>query len=429
MATQLPMSSSPARVEQVELRGLYTRGTYRALYVPHLLTVEVNPNTVPLQFNCRQNAMAAALPSHMKAQVLEAFDKPYALQTLLLPELSSDHDLLIKVDAASYCHTDAVLAAGQMIPNPPSFPHIGSHEFAGTIVSLPASPSPAAKQYRVGDRLGVPGRAYHPCGSCFECQETAREESDHLGYSIYCPNSQNNGISRNGGFSEYAVVDARQVAPLPASISAAEAAPLMCAGVTIFAALKRCKLTHGQRIGIVGAGGGLGHLGLQFAASMGLRTMGIDAADGPLQLAKSLGTSAEIVDARSDDADAVVQRVGQEDGKQIRADMGLDAVIILPEGQAGFDFGMKLLRNHGTCVVVSFPEKGFNVSARDLVFRDIRLVGSLVGSNATLREMLAFAAEHRVRAVTKAFSLGELNTLVDEYHKAAGGKLVIDMSL
>ncbi|KAK4545297.1 hypothetical protein LTR36_003477 [Oleoguttula mirabilis] len=370
-----------------------------------------------------------ALPDDMRAQVLEAFDNPYVLRILPLPELSSDDDLLIKVDAASYCHTDAVLAAGQMRPNPLAFPHVGSHEFAGTVVSLPSSPSATAKQYCIGDRVGVPGRAFHPCGLCFECLDTSRDESDHKGYSVYCSNAENNGISKNGGFGEYAVVDARQVASLPDAISAVDAAPLMCAGVTIFGALKRCKLRKGQRVGIIGAGGGLGHLGLQFASAMGLRTIGVDAADGPLQLAKSLGTDALIVDARYEDANTIVEGLGKEDGKTDRLDMGLDAVIILPEGQAGFDFGMSLLRNHGTCVVVSFPEKGFNVSARDLVFRDIKVIGSLVGSNATLREMLDFAAEHKVRAVIKTYPLAELNALVDEYHRGSGGKLVIDMSM
>lgn len=95
-----------------------------------------------------------------------------------------------------------------------------------------------------------------------------------------------------------------------------------------------------------------GHLGLQFADAMGLKVTGVDAADGPLKLAKSLGTEATIVDARTTPADDVVESVGKEDGKQDRADMGLDAVIILPESQASFDYGVKLLRNHGICVVV-----------------------------------------------------------------------------
>jgi len=182
-------------------------------------------------------------------------------------------------------------------------------------------------------------------------------------------------------------------------------------------------------VGIVGAGGGLGHLGLQFAAAMGLRTMGIDAADGPLQLAKSLGIDTEIVDARTQEAESIVKRIGREDGESDSANMGLDAVIILPEGQAGFDYGMKLLKNHSLCVVVSFPEKGFHVSARDLVFRDITVTGSLVAGNASLNEMLEFAAKHNVKAVSKTFALDKLNELVDEYNKAAGGKLVVDMSL
>lgn len=225
------------------------------------------------------------------------------------------------------------------------------------------------------------------------------------------------------------MVDARQVAPLPDAMQAVDAAPLMCAGVTIFAALKRCQLSPGQRVGIVGCGGGLGHLGLQFAEAMGLRSTGIDAADQPLQLARSLNTKANIIDARSQDPDEAVQQMGREDGKTERGAMGLDAVIILPESQAGLDYGIKLLRNHGVCVVVSFPEQGFHVSARDLVFRDISIVGSLLGGNATLRETLAFAAKHGVKAVSKTYPLARLNDLVDEYHKEAGGKLVIDMTL
>ncbi|KAK4973760.1 hypothetical protein LTR42_005749 [Elasticomyces elasticus] len=322
----------------------------------------------------------------------------------------------------------AVLASGQMRPDPPSFPHISCHEFAGTIVSLSANPSGIAKNYRVGQKVGAPGK------------------SDHAGYSVFCSKANNNGINRNGGFSEYAVVDARQVALLPEEISPVDAAPLMCAGITIFGALKRCKLERGQRVGIVGAGGGLGHLGLQFATAMGLRTVGVDAADAPLQLARNLKTESQIVDARTEKAEIIVQRIGEEDGESESANMGLDAVIILPEGQSvgiprsrpirhsltsqkGFDYGMKLLKNHGICVVVSFPEAGFHVSARDLVFRDITVTGSLVSSNKTLHEMLGFAAKHNVKAVSKTFPLDNLNGLVEEYNKAAGGKLVVDMSL
>ncbi|KAJ9137991.1 Alcohol dehydrogenase-like protein [Coniochaeta hoffmannii] len=374
-----------------------------------------------------------SLPTEMRAQHLDAFRTPYALRTVPLPSPRDPHDVLIRVDAASYCHTDAVLASGQMPPNPPSFPHIGCHEFAGTVVAF--APNSAPSQWKIGDRVGVPGRSFHPCGTCFECARGPDErdpDADGPGYSVYCVGSVNNGISGPGGFREYAVVDGRQVAPIPEGMSAVDAATLMCAGVTVYAALKRCGIEKGQRVGIMGCGGGLGHLGLQFAVGMGFRVVGVDAADKPLALARDVVDGNEgvrIVDARVEQAKDVRAQIGEEDGKKDFGDMGLDAIIILPEGQKAFDYGMGLLRNHAKCVVVSFPAEGFHLNAWDVVFRDISIVGSLVGSNKVLREMLQFAAHHGVRAKVKTFPLSGLNELVKEYNKGEGGKLVIDMSL
>ncbi|KAI1504554.1 GroES-like protein [Biscogniauxia marginata] len=377
----------------------------------------------------------ATLPPLMKAQFLDAFNTPYALRSVPLPTLSSPHDILIKVDAASYCHTDAVLAAGQMPPNPLEFPHVGCHEFAGTVVTVASNSN---SPFHIGDRVGVSGRSFHPCGTCFECTAGPTPEdpdADLPGYSVFCPYSKNHGINAPGGFREYAVVDSRQVAPIPDGMSSVDTAVLMCAGVTIYNALKRCALKPGQRVGILGCGGGLGHLGLQFAVKMGLKVLGVDNAEAPLRLARDLasgegaGVGARIIDARVENANDVVTQLGGEDGKQERGDMGLDAVIILPESQKAFDYGVNLLRNHGKCVIVSFPEQGFHISARDVVFRDISIIGSLVGSNKTLREMLQFAAEHDVKASVKTYPLSRLNDLVIEYHKGQGGKLAIDMNL
>lgn len=374
--------------------------------------------------------MTDKLPTTMRGQYLEAYKQPYKLRVVPLPEPSDPDDVLIKVDAASYCHTDFVLAEGQMPGFPNSFPHVGCHEFAGTIVSHADKPSAEAARFKPGVRVGVTGRAFHACRECFECQGSKDPiAQDEKGYSVHCTRAENNGISRDGGFAEYAVVDARQLAPIPDELSAAETAPLMCAGITIYAALKRCQLERGDRVAIMGAGGGLGHLGLQYATKMGLKVLGVDAADGPLRLAKSLNTGARIADARSEKAADIVQQLGTEDGKRDLGEKGVDAVIILPESQAAFDYGMTLLKSHGTCVVVSFPENGFHISARDVVFRDISIKGSLVGSNRTLREMLNFSAEHKVRAVSRSFPLSGLNELVAEYHKGGGGKLVIDMTM
>jgi D-arabinose 1-dehydrogenase-like Zn-dependent alcohol dehydrogenase len=380
--------------------------------------------------------MSPNFPESMRAQHLEAYEEPYKLRTVPLPQPSEPHDILIKVDAASYCHTDYVLAQGQMPGLPRSFSHIGCHEFAGTIVSHFQSHSKEARRLEIGARVGVPGRSFHACGDCFECNNERVEDlvaRDEGGYSVNCVSAENNGLSRDGGFAEYAVVDARQVAPIPDGMTAVEIAPLMCAGVTIYGALKRCGLKRGDRVGILGAGGGLGHLGLQYGVTMGYRVLGVEAADAPLALAQDVASRLDpqplIVDARSKKASHVVQELGAEDGKKNVGEMGLDAVIILPESQAAFDYGMILLKSHGTCVVVSFPEKGFHINSRDVVFRDIRIIGSLVGSNKVLREMLDFSAEYGIRALSSSFPLAKLNELVEEYHKARGGKLVVDMSL
>lgn len=230
-------------------------------------------------------------------------------------------------------------------------------------------------------------------------------------------------------------MDARQVAPIVDGMTCVEVAPLMCAGVTIYAALKKCGLKEGERVGIIGAGGGLGHLGLQYAVAMGLRVVGVEAADRPLSLAKSTvksfgaGSGARIVDSREESAEDLVSQIGAQDAANDRGQQGVDAVIVLPESQAAFEYAMRLLKNHGVCVMVSFPEKGFHISAHDVVFRDISVIGSLVGSNACLKEMLRFSAEHGIRAMSKTYRLSALNELVEQYHEGDGGKLILDMSL
>ncbi|KAJ9609347.1 hypothetical protein H2200_005674 [Cladophialophora chaetospira] len=365
------------------------------------------------------------LPKTMKAHVLAEFATPYQLQELPLPSIDDPNDILIKVDAASYCHTDAVLASGKM--HPPPLPHIGCHEFAGTVVQVSKDPH----GLKVGDRVAVPGRGNHVCGECFECRNPSGPMPDDPGYSVYCPNTGGGlGVgNKAGGFREYAIVDCRQVAIIPDGMSAVEAAPLMCAGLTIYAALRKCELRPGQRVGVMGCGGGLGHLGLQFATKMGLKTMGVDVNSQALELARSLQTSATIIDSSAETPEDVKGDMKREDGGENPAEIGLDAVIILPDSQKSWDYGMKLLKNGGLLVLVSFPPEGFHISADDLVFRRIRVTGSLIGSNKAMKEMFDFVVKHDIKAKIRTYPFSKLNQLVDDYHAGAGGKLVLDMHL
>jgi D-arabinose 1-dehydrogenase-like Zn-dependent alcohol dehydrogenase len=308
----------------------------------------------------------------------------------------------------------------------PPFPHVGCHEYSGTVVGLPSKP--AQTEFKIGDRIGVASRAYHPCGKCVECIEEGTPLSDSKGYSVLCPHVKTVGIGMDGGWREYALVDSRQVTLIPAALTQVEAAPLMCAGFTIYSAIQKAGLSRGQRIGIVGCGGGLGHLGLQYATAMGLKVYGIDNTDSALTLVRGLKniTGATIVDARTQTATEVIAPIAAEDGQNFPGQFGLDGVIILAESQKAFQYGIDLLKNHGKCVVVSFPQQGFHISSMDLVFRDIHFMGNLMGTNKQLRNMIRFSAEHGVKPLLKTFPLEKLNDLVDDYKTGHGGKLVID---
>src|ERR1700761_6477339 len=195
---------------------------------------------------------SATLPQSMKAFVLEEFGQPYVLRDLPLPTIEHPDDVLIRVEAGSYCHTDAVIAAGTM--HPPSLSHVGCHEYAGTVVAL-APENPRSHGLKVGDRVAVSGRGYHVCKKCLECQHPSGPLPDEPGFSVYCPYTHGGlGVHGLGGFREYATVDSKQVSLIPDQLKATEVAPLMCAGLTVYAALVKCNLEPGQRVGIIGCG-------------------------------------------------------------------------------------------------------------------------------------------------------------------------------
>ncbi|KAL2793814.1 chaperonin 10-like protein [Aspergillus keveii] len=370
----------------------------------------------------------------MRAQVLEAFNTPYVLKDISHPPAPTGKDILVNVKAASYCHTDAVFASGAMWQD---LPRVGSHEFAGVIVAMGPDVSPSLG-LQIGTAVGVPGRAFHPCGSCYQC---SNNDGDPEAYGVYCTKAGNLGLSRDGGFQELCTVDSRQVAPIPEGMTAVEAAPLMCAGLTIWNALGQggVELVKGggeeKVVAISGAGGGLGHLGVQFAAKLGCRVVAIDANDSALELVQGvvsalgkLGERVTIVDARKQPADQVRRAVCGQPEISLEGEKGADAVLVLPEAQQALEYGMKLLKDHGTCVTVSFPKEGFLIQPRDLVFRHIKMVGVLVGRNHQLRAMLNFAAQEDVRAVSRTYTLEALNGLVDDYNRGTSGKLVVDMT-
>ncbi|KAK7053751.1 putative alcohol dehydrogenase protein [Favolaschia claudopus] len=364
------------------------------------------------------------LPSSMKAQVIESPNAPYKLVSLPLPQPQDPHDILLRVKAASYCHTDAVVASGALPGLPPTWPHINCHEFTGEVVI--ANSAAAALGFTPGARLAVAGHGFHCCGVCEECVagpeiELGDLRGDVPGVSAYCPTSGTCGLTHPGGFAEYVVVDARQVNRIPDGLTDVEVAPLMCAGMTVFTALRKASVRPGMVVGVVGAGGGLGHLAMQFIEKIGAKPLGVESADEPLKLAREVAPEATIVDARTTEANEVCAK-----GESKK---GVDVVLVLPESQKAFDYSMAMLRTRGTCVLVSFPIAGFHISAGDMIIRHLNILSVLGGTLSATEEMLQFAAKHGVKAKIETYPLEKLNELVAKYGQGAGGKYVVDMTV
>lgn len=341
-------------------------------------------------------------------QVLE-YKEPYQLRYVPLPSANEElgpHDLLVKVAAASYCHTDGMVAAGVFGTK---VPVTASHEGSGTVVRAGADDA----GFRVGDRV-MCGLPFHPCGECEDCRrEGGGEEGE--GRQQYCPRAAGHvGVHIDGCFAEYVRVDARFTTKLPEGVSLLDAAPLACAGRTVWRAVLQTGLQRGQWLALVGSGGGLGHLGIQFATkALGLRVLGIDARDGALDLSRELGAEA-VLDARLGAREVV------EWAQIVTGGHGADATVVLSDAHGAAALGCAVTRMHGTVVQVAQPDE-VCVPFQEIVFRDIRVRGSLLCSPAESRAMLEAVAEHGVEVRTNVFhgleSMGELMDMVN------GGKI------
>ena len=267
-----------------------------------------------------------------------------------------EYDMLVKVAVGSLCHTDSMVSAGIMGT---PLPCIGSHEGAGTVVKLGNS----VKGFELGDRV-LCSLNYHRCHKCADClgPETDQQYCQNTGGAL--------GITIDGNFAEYVVADGRECTLLPDNISFQSAAPLACAGITVWGGLARAGLKSGESVAIVGGGGGLGHLGVQFAKGMGLYVVAIDARDEGLKLAKECGADT-VVDARQP-KERVVEEV-----KKVTGGLGADATINVSDHETAAATAAAVTKMHGTMIQIAQPPN-VSVPFTELVFRDVKIHGSLV---------------------------------------------------
>jgi alcohol dehydrogenase, propanol-preferring len=251
------------------------------------------------------------------------------------------------------------------------------------------------------------GIMQNECGSCNSC----KRGND---YQQYCPNvSGLLGVIVDGAFAEYHVTDARTSCKIPDNVSLVDAAPLACAGVTIYRAILTANVKKGDWLAIVGAGGGLGHLGIQFAVAKGINVVAVDARDAGMELCKAAGAK-HIMDAR-EGTEAVVKKV-----QDLTDGLGVHAAVNVSEHESSAGLACAITRMHGLMVQVAQPPM-VSVPFRELVFRDITIKGTLVAGQEIAQEMLNEVSRAGVNVETQKFK--GLDKVPDMFELAHSGKL------
>jgi propanol-preferring alcohol dehydrogenase len=322
----------------------------------------------------------------MKAAVIHQFKDKLEIKQLDKPTISS-HEVLVKVHACGVCHTDLHACHGDW-PVKPKMPLVPGHEGVGEIVEV----GEQVKHLNLGDRVGIPW-LYSACGYCDYCLS---------GNENLCLLQQNAGYSVDGSYAEYCKADGNYVVKIPDGISYVDAAPLFCAGVTTYKALKVSTAKPGEWVAIFGIGG-LGHLAVQYAVAMGLNVIAIDTGTEKLKLAKDLGASF-CLDFKCDD---VVARVLAETG-------GVHASICTAVSKSGFEQSYQVIRRGGKCVLVGLPAEDMPLPIFDTVLNGVSVVGSIVDTRKDLVECLDFAARGKVKAITIEKSLEDINDIFED---------------
>ena len=296
----------------------------------------------------------------------------------------------IRVETCGICHTDAATVMGAY-PGL-TLPRVPGHEVVGRIEALGSGVS----KWKVGQRVGV-GLIAGEDGTCEPCRR---------GDIVNCQTPVTSGVTVDGGYAEVMIAEARGISSVPDELTSAEAAPLLCAGITTYNALRNAGLRAGDLVAVQGIGG-LGHLGVQFARHMGFRTVAIGRGRDKEKLAKNLGAHVYI-DASAADAAAVLQRMG-------------GARAILATGTSGGAMGALVpgLAARGKLIVVGVPQDQIQLNAFPLVFGGRSIYGSLTGTPIDGEDTLAFSVLENIRPMIETFPLEQA---ADAYARMIQGK-------
>lgn len=324
----------------------------------------------------------------MKAAVLHEFKTPLVIEEAPRPQPASD-EILIQVEACGVCHSDLHVAGGdwKQFAGITKRPLILGHEVVGRVIEKGS----AAGQIQIGERIGVPW-LHWTCGTCEPC----REGNENL-----CAKQKITGVTVDGGFAEFLKAPASHAVRIPLSLSPVEAAPLLCAGLTAYRALKQTAVLPGHRLAVFGIGG-LGHLAVQIGHGMGAEVIAIDIADEKLALATSLGAVGALNAGASDVA------------RELRRKGGVHVALVTSAAKAAYDTAFRCLRPAGTLLVVGLPAENICFPPIMMAAGEVRIRASAVGTRQELEEVLSLADAGKLRCQVATRPLSEVNHALEE---------------
>lgn len=327
----------------------------------------------------------------MRAAVVERADATWELRERAVPELGPD-DVLVRIHACGMCGTDLWLARGALTFR--EFPLVLGHEGAGEVVAVGAG----VTRRKVGDRVGV-FMMQKADGVCAFCRE---EHTDSFVTAANCANPTLTGVTVDGAFAEYVAVDVGGTVLLPDGVPYEEAAPVLCSGYTVWAAIRRAAPKPGARIGVVGIGA-LGHLAIQYARAAGLHVVAVTRSADKHDLARELG------------ADEVVT-----DGAGLQAAGGVDVLLHTSSAHELVLDAVQGVRPWGKIIVCGIGFDEMTLPALGLTSNSLQVIGSAHNGVEYLVEALDFLARGEVRPMIEVFPQ---ERIAEAYDKVVSGAI------
>lgn len=343
------------------------------------------------------------IPATQKGVVFDKNGGPLIYKEIPVPK-PKPNEILVNIKYSGVCHTDLHAWMGDW-PLPTKLPLVGGHEGAGVVVAL----GDDVKGWEVGDIAGVKWLN----GSCLNCEccENMNESN--------CGQADLSGYTHDGSFQQYCTADAVQAARIAKGTDLSGVAPILCAGITVYKALKTADLKAGQWVAISGAGGGLGSLAIQYAKAMGYRVLGIDVGEKH-DFVKSFGAEAFVDFTSSKDIVGDIKKITEG---------GPHGVINVSVSEKAISQSCEYVRTNGTVVLVGLPNALLKASVFDVVVRSLNIRGSYVGNRADTSEAIDFYSRGLIKCPIKIVGLSELENV---FHLMKEGKIfgryVVDTS-